>query len=101
MIPKCLQRKLTELEAICSEHGLSFVCVVIDDEQEFLCHLLGDEDFPLAAATILLSGMEEEEADPTEVLEEPDFRGPEAFRDLDPDEEEFLSDPEDLASEWA
>jgi len=100
VIPKCLERKLTELEAICSEHGLSFVCVVIDDEQEFLCHLLGDEDFPLAVAAIPLSGMDEEEGDPTEVLEEPDFRRPAAFRDLDPDEEEFPNDLEDLASEW-
>ena len=101
MIPTCLERKVTELESICSEHGLSFVCVVIDDEQGFLCHLLGDEDFPLAAAAILLSGMDEEDGEPTEVLEELDFGGPEAFRDLHSDEEDFLSDLEDLASEWA
>jgi len=101
VIPKCLERKLGELESICSEHGLSFDCVVIDDAQEFLCHLLGDQDFPVAVAAILLSGMDEEEGDPTEVLEELDFGGPEAFRDLDSDEEDLLSDLEDLASEWA
>ena len=88
MIPRCLERKVGEIESICSEHGLSFVCIVIDDEQEFLCHLLGDEDFPLAVAAILLSGMDEEDADSTEVLEEPDFGGQDAFRDLDSDEED-------------
>ena len=96
MIPPYLEKKLEDIKAICSEHGLCFACVVIDDEQEFLCSLRGDDSSMVTAAAVILQSLEDGEAKLVDVMGTLEFERKETVEEEDFDEQELPEGLEDM-----
>ena len=101
MIPNCLERKVAEVQAICSEHGLYFAFVVLDEEgddeeADFQCVFRGDDAFGLWAAAALLRLLQEEDTELTKTMDELRIEEYESFEEEAVDNEELPRSPEDI-----
>ena len=101
MIPKCLERKLAEVEALCSEHGLFSASVVLDEEDDgeegdSQCVFHGDDSFGLSAAAILLRPFQAEKTELTEAMNELRIAEYESPEEGALDDDELPEDREDM-----
>ena len=96
MIPKCLERKLDELQAICAEHNLYFVWVAVDEDGDFLYRSRGDDAFLVTATAVILRLLPEEQSELTEAMRALELDEYQSFQEGAPDDDELSDDLEDF-----
>jgi len=96
MIPAYLEKKLADIEAICSEHDLCLACIVIDDQWDFFYTVRGDDAFMVVAAAILLRGLEQDGGELIQVMRALEMVEEEAPGEEDLDNEELPDGLEEM-----